>query len=261
MPTPLQILLDPVSLIVIAMYAALMVWEYFFPARQLEHVPNWRLRGLLAFIVYFFVSSYLPLFWDNSLAKLQLFNLTSWNVVSQTALALVVYEFVLYVWHRVMHSSPFLWKTFHQMHHSAERLDTYGAFWLSPMDMIGFTFISSFALVIIIGIDAKAATAFIFITMFFAVFQHANIRTPRWLGYIVQRPESHSRHHGKNIHRDNYADLPIFDILFGTFYNPKDALATGFYSGASSRVIDMLLFRDINKATQSTETNALAKEA
>lgn len=27
-----------------------------------------------------------------------------------------------------MHKSDFLWLTFHQMHHSAERLDTYGTF-------------------------------------------------------------------------------------------------------------------------------------
>jgi sterol desaturase/sphingolipid hydroxylase (fatty acid hydroxylase superfamily) len=34
--------------------------------------------------------------------------------------------------------SNILWRIFHQMHHSAERLDTYGAFYFSPYDMIGF---------------------------------------------------------------------------------------------------------------------------
>ena len=33
MPTPLDILLDPISLIIIGMYAFLMTWEAVFPGR------------------------------------------------------------------------------------------------------------------------------------------------------------------------------------------------------------------------------------
>ncbi|HXS03818.1 MAG TPA: hypothetical protein VN731_05035, partial [Rhodanobacter sp.] len=66
-------------------------------------------------------------------------------------------------------------------------------------------------------------------------------------GYIVQRPESHSWHHARGRHRNNYADVPLFDILFGTFDNPHDfAPVTGFYDGASSRIGDMLLFREVS---------------
>ena len=46
MPTPLEILLDPISLIVLAMYLALMVWEAIAPARKLPKIKNWKLRGL-----------------------------------------------------------------------------------------------------------------------------------------------------------------------------------------------------------------------
>lgn len=84
-------------------------------------------------------------------------------------------------------------------------------------------------------------------TTFMAIFQHANIRTPRWLGYLVQRPESHTIHHGRGIHGFNYCDLPLFDMLFDTFRNPAGfETETGFYSGASSRVLDMLRFRDVS---------------
>jgi hypothetical protein len=34
MPTPLEIFLDPISLWIIAMYAALMIWEAVFPGRK-----------------------------------------------------------------------------------------------------------------------------------------------------------------------------------------------------------------------------------
>ena len=53
------------------------------------------------------------------------------------------------------------------------------------------------------------------------LFYHWNVRTPRWLGTIVQRPESHCVHHQEQLHRHNYADLPVFDLLFGTYLNPK----------------------------------------
>lgn len=63
----------------------------------------------------------------------------------------------------------------------------------------------------------------------------------------IQRPESHTYHHARGIHKMNYSDLPLFDILFGTFYNPqKFEYETGFYHGASARIPEMLMFREIS---------------
>ena len=83
---------------------------------------------------------------------------------------------------------------------------------------------------------------------FNAMFQHANIRTPHWLGHLVQRPESHNIHHGRGIHRYNYSDLPLWDMLFGGFRNPRtlDNTACGFYQGASGRLIELLIGRDVS---------------
>ncbi|MEO1487643.1 MAG: sterol desaturase family protein [Bacteroidota bacterium] len=114
--------------------------------------------------------------------------------------------------------------------------------------MVGFTFLGSLCLVVVAGFTAEATTLIILITTFFAIFQHSNIKTPRWVGYIIQRPEAHQLHHAKGIHAYNYSDIPLFDIIFGTFKNPKAIeKETGFYLGGSDRILDMLLFRDINK--------------
>lgn len=248
MPTPLEILLDPISLIVIAMYIGLIIWEALFPARELPYVKFWKTKGLTSFGVFFFLSSYLPLFIDPILEPYRLLDLTELGTAGGAIAGILLYEFGIYVWHRSMHRSDFLWRAFHQMHHSAERLDTYGAFFFSPLDMIGFTLLGSVCFTLLIGIDARAITLILLATNFFSIFQHANIQTPHWLGYFVQRPESHTIHHAKDIHRHNYSDLPIFDILFGTFYNPKEyEQETGFYAGATDRIVDMLLFRDINQ--------------
>jgi sterol desaturase/sphingolipid hydroxylase (fatty acid hydroxylase superfamily) len=143
------------------------------------------------------------------------------------------------------------------MHHSAERLDTFSAYWFGPLDMIGWTAAGSLALTLIVGISAEAATVVLLAVTLLAILQHANVRTPRWLGYFVQRPESHSYHHGRGRHTGNFADLPIFDIVFGTFFNPHGfAPATGFYEGASSRLVDMLLARDVAQPPAGQTTTA-----
>ncbi|HKA44770.1 MAG TPA: sterol desaturase family protein [Burkholderiales bacterium] len=247
MPTPIDLLLDPVSFAVLALYGALMAWEAVAPARVLPAVTGWRWRGVGAFVVYFFVSSYLPLLWTEHLARFQLLDLTLLGTLGGAMVGLLVYEAGLYWWHRTMHGTTWLWRSFHQLHHSAERLDTYGAFWFSPLDMVGWTALASLALTLVVGITPQAATIVLLLTTFCGIFQHANIRTPRWFGYVIQRPESHSRHHARGVHAGNYADLPVYDLLFGTFDNAADfAAEQGFYHGASARLGDMLRFRDVS---------------
>jgi sterol desaturase/sphingolipid hydroxylase (fatty acid hydroxylase superfamily) len=51
------------------------------------------------------------------------------------------------------------------------------------------------------------------------VFQHANGDTPHGLGYLIQRPQSHAIHHQRGVHAFNYADLSLWDMVFGTFRN------------------------------------------
>ena len=247
-PTPIDLIFNPVSYIVFAIYGGLMLLEAIFPARRLPHVKFWKLKGMLAFAFFFFLSSYLPLIWDAGLAKYQVFNLTGLGTILGAIAGILIYELGVYFWHRSMHYSDSLWKIFHQMHHSAERLDSYGAFYFSPMDMIGFTFLASLSLVLIAGFTPEATTLIILGTTFLSIFQHSNIRTPVWLGYIIQRPEAHALHHARGIHAYNYSDIPVFDMLFGTFKNPKRyEYEAGFYDGASAKVKDMLLFRDISK--------------
>lgn len=248
MPTPIDLLLDPISLVVIAMYVGLMAWESINPAQELLYVKNWKVKGIASFVVFFYLSSYLPMLIDPFLASYQLLDLSQLGVGVSATIGILLYELGVYLWHRSMHQSNALWKSFHQMHHSAERMDTYGAFYFSPLDMIGFTVLGSVCFALLIGLSPQATTIVLLSTTFLGMFQHANIKTPHWLGYLIQRPESHALHHGKGIHKYNYSDIPVFDMLFGTFRNPKGfEHETGFYHGASERVVDMLLFKDVSE--------------
>ena len=250
MPTPVDLLLDPLTWILLAMFVGLGVWEALAPGRELPRLRGWTARALTSFLVYFLLSSYLPLFWGEALAPLQWFDLAAWPTWAAVGVALLLYEAGAYAWHRSMHRFTPLWRLLHQMHHSAERLDVISAYWFSPLDMVTWTLLPSLILTII-GVPAQAATITLLTVAFLAMFQHANVRTPRWLGYLVQRPEMHVVHHARGIHRYNYADLPLLDLLFGTFRNPIGyEHATGFWDGASSRVVDMLLLRDVSQESR-----------
>ncbi len=254
MPTPLEVLLDPISIAILSMYALLMLWEAVFPARKLPSIPFWRIKGIVFFFFFFFLSTYLPLLYAAWLPESQLIDLSAMHPVAGGVIGILLYELAMYVWHRSMHKNNTLWRVFHQMHHSAERLDTYGAFYFSPFDMLGFTLLSTVCFSFLTGLSPQAITIVLLVTNFFSIFQHANIETPAWIGYIIQRPESHAVHHGRGIHAYNYSDLPLFDILFGTFRNPEKYVEeTGFYEGASARVKDMLLFRDVDKPGRGSQ--------
>lgn len=218
-----------------------------FPARKLPKIDGWKMKGIFSYLVFFYISIYFPLLYDQWLPDTQLLDLSGMNLGLSAMLGILLYQFCFYIYHIIVHNSNFLWKLFHQMHHSSERLDTFSAFYFSPYEMMGFTLISTFCFSFLLGLSAQAVTVVILVLNFFSIFQHANIKTPVWLGYFIQRPESHAIHHSKGYHANNYSDLPLFDILFRTFKNPKEYIAeTGFYEGASSRVKDMLMLRDVS---------------
>jgi sterol desaturase/sphingolipid hydroxylase (fatty acid hydroxylase superfamily) len=84
-------------------------------------------------------------------------------------------------------------------------------------------------------------------------FYHWNIRTPRWVGWIVQRPEAHRVHHEYQRHTRNYGDLPILDWLFGTLENPVRYVSRcGFNPRHEARFIEMLALRDVHKSATAS---------
>jgi sterol desaturase/sphingolipid hydroxylase (fatty acid hydroxylase superfamily) len=243
-PTLLQLFADPITWAFFGLFVGLWLLEALFPARPLPATPGHQVRGLVALVAFFLVSSYLPHAIGPALEPLRLADLSSLGLWGALA-TMLLYQALGYAYHRSMHGSDRLFRAVHQLHHSAERLDAASAFLFGPLDMIGWTVVSTAALSLL-GVTTEATVAFVLAGTFLSVFQHANLKTPRWLGYLVQRPESHSHHHARGVHRNNYADLPIFDLLFGTFVNPADfAPETGYHAGGSARVIEMLLLKDV----------------
>nr|MCH9764589.1 sterol desaturase family protein [Alphaproteobacteria bacterium] len=83
------------------------------------------------------------------------------------------------------------------------------------------------------------------------LFYHWNIKTPYWLGFVVQRPESHCVHHQMGWHAQNYSDLPIWDMLFGTFHNPRTFdRSCGFEGNKELQLGEMLLGEDMHISSE-----------
>ena len=213
--------------------------------RRFDAPRFWRLQALVVSIAMFAVSVAATLAWGTLLAGRSLLDLSGLGTWTGAAVGVLVYEFVHYWYHRAVHRYDVLWKHLgHQMHHSAESLDAWGALYDHPVDTFLFTTWVSLVFFPLLGLAPEAGAVGITFVSVAMVFQHANLHTPRWLGYLVQRPESHSIHHGR--HRHNYADLPLWDLVFGTFANPREMEAkVGFYKGASRRIGEMLLGRDV----------------
>jgi sterol desaturase/sphingolipid hydroxylase (fatty acid hydroxylase superfamily) len=239
---------DLVPFVFIGSFVCLAILEEVRPGRALPDVRGWRIKGALFFIAALFASATLPLFWDGWLGEHRLIDATGLGTFGGAVVGFLAYQLVSYTWHRTMHSVPFLFRWFHQMHHSAERVDVLGAMYFHPLDLIGFTFVGSFSLVMLVGVTGEAALIAGVVTFIVATFQHANIRTPRWLGYIIHRPENHALHHARGVHGHNYGDIALFDIIFGTFRNPESFPAkAGYYDGASARMGEMLIGRDVTE--------------
>jgi sterol desaturase/sphingolipid hydroxylase (fatty acid hydroxylase superfamily) len=155
----------------------------------------------------------------------------------------------MYAWHRALHRFTWLWRLTHQLHHSPQRVDIPGSVLFHPVEMVAQVALQLFVTLVVLGLDPVAAALMGYFAAFYGMFQHLNMHTPRWLGWFIQRPEAHCEHHRLGVHAFNYGDLPLWDILLGTFRNPAHFEGRcGFESPADRRLGAMLAFRDVNRA-------------
>lgn len=239
---------SPYHLVVYALFAGFAALELtaLGRGRNFPSMQRWRLQGVAFTVLYIAVATYAPLMWDGVIGAHSLMDASVLPLWAQIVGGFLVMQFFIYVWHRSMHGSDVLWRAMHQMHHSAERIDIWSAFLFHPLDMIGWALLGSLALVGGFGVSGEAGFWVALAATFCGMFQHSNLSTPRWLGYFITRPESHSAHHERGVHGRNYGDIPLFDIIFGTFHNPESFEGeVGFYDGASARKLDLLLGRKV----------------
>jgi len=186
--------------------------------------------------------------WERWLSSASLFHLS--RFVSPAAGGLIAYfvaTFVFYWWHRWRHEHDILWRLFHQIHHSPQRLEVITSFYKHPGEMMLNSLIGSALVYSLLGLSIEAGAVYTACTALGEFFYHTNVRTPRWIGYFFQRPEMHRIHHQYGRHRNNYGDIVWWDMLFGTYENPKEfSDRCGFDDEKEQRLLAMLAYRDLH---------------
>lgn len=238
----------------IGLIPGFIILDWAIRGRKHDSTKYWRIRATLVTISVFYVAGYVAVSWATILGDFHLLDGSSLGTWAGAAVGILIYELGHYWYHRLAHEIDWLWRAGHQMHHSAESLDGFGALYQHPVDAFMFTTVGSLVFYPLLGLTVEAGVIGVFFLTFNAMFQHMSFKTPRWIGYFIQRPESHSIHHGKGIHRYNYSDLPLWDMIFGTFRNPQGFQTEhGFYPGASARIGEMLIFRDVTSPRENAD--------
>jgi sterol desaturase/sphingolipid hydroxylase (fatty acid hydroxylase superfamily) len=236
-----------ITLTVLALAVAMIVVERLRPGREFPAVKGWWFRAIALNVVQVGVVFLAGVTWDGLLVRYRPWSADALGLWGGAALGYLVITFIYYWWHRARHSSDFLWRWMHQLHHSPQRIEIITSFYKHPVELVTNGILSSLIVYWLIGLDVKAATLAVTLTGIAELFYHWNVSTPYWVGFLIQRPESHLVHHQKGLHAFNYGDLPLWDILFGTFRNPREWRdECGFAADREQRVGDLLLGRDVN---------------
>ncbi len=230
------------------LFVAVFTREVVAPASKNRCDKRWLVLASSMGVVAAVVTLALGALFGHLVADHALFDASArWPAPLVACLSFLVASFIFYWWHRLIHRYDLLWRLFHQLHHSARRIEALTAFYAHPLDTAAAVLISAISSYLIVGASPLAAAMALFLTGAFDIFLHSDLRTPRWIGYFLQRPEMHTLHHKREHHAQNYG-LPLWDLMFGTWDNPPlrvDEL--GFDDDKSERVTDMLLFRDVHK--------------
>ncbi len=241
----------PVTLICLVTLA-FFVLERLRPGRPLPRVRGWYLRAVLMNVMQVALVGLGGLIWNRFFREHALLSLGHWrSPVLEGLFYWLVGTLVFYWWHRLRHAKGF-WRVFHQVHHSPSRIELLTSFYKHPIEIAADSILAGFLIYCVFGGSALAGAWTSFFGAAGEYFYHSNIRTPQWLGWFIQRPEHHSIHHQLDVHRHNFADLTIWDRLFGTFKDTRQFVARcGFPGHAEEQLADMLRFKDVYEYTDS----------
>jgi sterol desaturase/sphingolipid hydroxylase (fatty acid hydroxylase superfamily) len=141
----------------------------------------------------------------------------------QAVLVIVLGDFIGYWGHRLFHGRA-LWK-FHAVHHGSTRLDWLSSVRLHPVNDALERLFQVLPL-FLLGFKPSVLGAYVPFLTLYAIFIHANVR---WdyglLRAAVATPRFHRWHHTsqeEGLDKNFAGLLPLWDVLFGTYYMPAD---------------------------------------
>jgi sterol desaturase/sphingolipid hydroxylase (fatty acid hydroxylase superfamily) len=140
---------------------------------------------------------------------------------ARDALAVLLLDYTLYLWHILVHRVPALWR-FHLVHHVDLDLDASTGLRFHAGE-IASSVPWRAAQVFLIGASPRALTAWQTLTIVSVLFHHSNTRlsgsVERVLSWFVATPKMHAIHHSidpAQLHSNFSSGLAVWDRLHGT---------------------------------------------
>jgi len=167
---------------------------------------------------------------------------------ARDALAFLLMDYTMYLWHVATHRSPFLWR-FHLVHHVDQDLDSSTALRFHAADM-AISVPYRALQVALIGTGPRALRLWQSWFFLSVLFHHSNVRLPRGLerrmAALLTTPRMHGIHHTavREQTESNWSSgLSLWDHLHGTFRfdAPREPIGVPAYrSPEAARLIPSL---------------------
>jgi sterol desaturase/sphingolipid hydroxylase (fatty acid hydroxylase superfamily) len=143
---------------------------------------------------------------------LQRFPLPSWL---QSILAFVLLDYSNYLWHRLNHQWPFLWR-FHNVHHTDMDLDLSTA-WRFHLGEVLLSVFFRGGMIVLIGASPKQVITYEILYEGATAFHHSNWKLPFGLEKILNKlmvtPRMHGIHHSIILRETN----SNYSVIFSTW--------------------------------------------
>lgn len=175
---------------------------------------------------------------------LKRFRLPLWLEV---ALAVILLDYTLYVWHVLTHRVPLLWR-FHMAHHVDLDLDASTALRFH-FGELALSVPWRAAQVLLIGATPLSLSVWQTSLMVSILFHHSNVRLPikaeQWLSYLIVTPRMHGIHHSivpEETDSNWSSGLSLWDRLHGTLRLnvPQDEIVIGVPAYREPKEVELI---------------------
>jgi len=144
----------------------------------------------------------------------------------KAGLAVVLFDAWQYLWHRLNHRVPLLWR-FHAVHHTDRAMDASTAVRFHTGEILASGAVR-LAVLPLLGMSVQQLLLYELIVQPVVLFHHSNVaigvRMDRWLRAVLVTPRMHRMHHSRRRPEtdSNYASLfSWWDRAFASFTGPR----------------------------------------
>jgi sterol desaturase/sphingolipid hydroxylase (fatty acid hydroxylase superfamily) len=203
-------------------------WEYFRPARKVDHWADLRI-DILSFVLAVAMNRLSKHTVGSTLGEISpdflvagARFLQSLPSAAKIALAIVLVDFIIYWVHRAQHRFDLMWRT-HKWHHSIQHMYWFAGFRTSFLHSFIYNIPQTVVPMMVFNLSPLEAGIGYSIGLFIQFWEHTNLTVNIGpLSYIFITPQYHRVHHSATRYRglNLGTTFSLWDRMFGTYVDP-----------------------------------------